>query len=455
VLDFGLAKLTERPQLGEDDPTRTTPCWTDEGTILGTASYMSPEQAAGKPVDARSDIFSFGSVLYEMGTGQRAFQGDSQMSILVAVLNQDPKPASEISRPLPHDLEKIINRCLRKDPERRFQYMADVKVALQEVLEEATSGELPRIVGPAHSHILRVAIVGGLAACLVALALTFWVWRFRDPGQTHLTVTPLTTYPGHEDSPTFSPDGSQVAFCWNGEKQDNDDIYVKHVGTESRLRLTHHPGEDLDPSWSPDGRWIAFLRRGGGDQATLLLISPVGGRERRLGEFRYESLPDALSWSPDNLWLAVPDQPAAKESQGLFLVSVETGERRRLTSCPELYLGDFTPAFSPDGQTLAFARFINGAASDLYLLPLSKEMIPTAETTRLTSDNRRSMGPAWTPGRIRTPVCFGRKPARGFVEGPSLGTHSPRGLASRRGWRLPLFTRAFTPGRSRLRSRDF
>ena len=137
VLDFGLAKLTERPQIGEDESTRPIPPWTDEGTILGTASYMSPEQAAGKPVDARSDIFSFGSVLYEMVTGQRAFQGDSKMSTLAAVLNQEPKPASEISRALPRDLEKIITRCLRKDPERRFQHMADLKVALEELKEES------------------------------------------------------------------------------------------------------------------------------------------------------------------------------------------------------------------------------------------------------------------------------------------------------------------------------
>ena len=116
VLDFGLAKLTERPQLGEEESTRSIPPWTEEGTILGTASYMSPEQAAGKPVDARSDIFSFGSVLYEMVTGQRAFQGDSKMATLAAVLNQEPKPATEIARSLPRDLEKIITRCLRKDP---------------------------------------------------------------------------------------------------------------------------------------------------------------------------------------------------------------------------------------------------------------------------------------------------------------------------------------------------
>ena len=125
-------------------PTRTTQLQTEEGTIVGTVSYMSPEQAEGKKVDARSDIFSFGAVLYEMVTGQKAFQGDSKLSTLTAVLKQEPKPISQLVPATPHDLEKIINRCLRKDGERRFQHMADIKVALQELKEESDSGVLER-----------------------------------------------------------------------------------------------------------------------------------------------------------------------------------------------------------------------------------------------------------------------------------------------------------------------
>src|SRR6266852_7051487 len=127
VLDFGLAKLTE-PVPGEFSLTQSlrTPenPKTEEGTIVGTAAYMSPEQAEGKPVDARSDIFSFGSVLYEMTTGRRAFHGDSQIATLSAILKEEPKPASGLVPDVPRDLEMIINRCLRKDPARRFQYMA-------------------------------------------------------------------------------------------------------------------------------------------------------------------------------------------------------------------------------------------------------------------------------------------------------------------------------------------
>jgi eukaryotic-like serine/threonine-protein kinase len=117
VLDFGLAKLTETVPHDDDIATRTlkTPD-TQEGTILGTAAYMSPEQAEGKTVDARSDIFSFGSVLYEMLTGRRAFQHDTKVSTMAAILREDPKPASQIVEALPAEIERILKRCLRKDP---------------------------------------------------------------------------------------------------------------------------------------------------------------------------------------------------------------------------------------------------------------------------------------------------------------------------------------------------
>ena len=140
VLDFGLAKLTEVES--DEGGTRTTQLQTEEGTIVGTVSYMSPEQAEGKKVDARSDIFSFGAVLYEMVTGQKAFQGDSKMSTLAAILKQEPKPISQLVPGIPRDLEKIINRCLRKDPGRRFQHMDDLKVELEELKEESDSGTL-------------------------------------------------------------------------------------------------------------------------------------------------------------------------------------------------------------------------------------------------------------------------------------------------------------------------
>jgi serine/threonine protein kinase len=146
VLDFGLAKLVERVGLSaRDDATvsQASPV-TDQGTIVGTVAYMAPEQAEGKTVDARSDIFSLGSMLYEMATGERAFKGDSPLSTLTAVLREEPKPIGNISAGLPRELDRLITRCLRKAPERRWQGMSDVKVALRELKEESDSGALAR-----------------------------------------------------------------------------------------------------------------------------------------------------------------------------------------------------------------------------------------------------------------------------------------------------------------------
>ena len=147
MLDFGLAKLTGPAEADGHAITQSAVGGprTEEGTILGTVAYMSPEQAQGKPLDARSDIFSFGSVLYEMLTGQRAFQRETSISTLSAILRDDPKPVSQISQTIPRDAEKIITRCLRKDPGRRFQHMADLKVALEELMEESESVELPAV----------------------------------------------------------------------------------------------------------------------------------------------------------------------------------------------------------------------------------------------------------------------------------------------------------------------
>src|SRR5260370_4345369 len=143
VLDFGLAKLME-PESSPDERTLTlkhSP-QTEEGKIVGTVAYMSPEQAEGKRVDARSDIFSFGSVFYEMITGRRAFEGETKMSTLAAILNREPESLSEIRATVPREVERIVARCLRKDPSRRIQTMQDLKVALQDLKEESDSGKL-------------------------------------------------------------------------------------------------------------------------------------------------------------------------------------------------------------------------------------------------------------------------------------------------------------------------
>jgi len=400
VLDFGLAKLTERQRATEENSSATgTREVTEPGTVLGTVSYMSPEQAEGKTVDARSDIFSFGSLLYEMVTGQCAFRGDSTASTLAAILKEEPKPIGKLFPGIPSDLEKIIARCLRKDRERRFQHMDDLKVALQELKEESASGaetDPARLASrssalhpPEGLLARRTWISLGTVFVLSAIAVGIWVFRGSpEKPQAALEVIPLTTYPGFERSPSFSPDGNQVAFSWNGEKQDNFDIYVKTIGSTDSDRLTTDPADDVSPAFSPDGRSIGFVRVVK-NRATFMIIPSLGGPERSVAEIpavEAAILGPLFAWLPDGKRVV---------TNGLMLLSIETGETRSLTS-PLPFSESFTPAVSPDGHTIAFGRSFGHSFNwNIYLLNLNQDL-KQAEPRQLTSIKARNWSPAWT-----------------------------------------------------------
>ena len=246
----------------------------------------------------------------------------------------------------------------------------------------------------------------GVLGVLVIAAGTLWLLgqRTKSPAAA-LSVVPLTSYPGLEVQPSFSPDGSQLAFAWNGEKQDNFDIYVKLIGAEKPLRLTTDPAPDVSPAWSPDGRYIAFGRVRGavtfltGMMRGIFVIPAIGGPERKLAEAQtpYEDTDPLLTWSPDGKWLVISDRTPSEKVVSLFLLSIETGERRRLTYPPAHARGDGGPAFSPDGRTLAFIRVVTDGVSDLHLLPLSPDWVPKGEPRRLTRINTWTISPTWTP----------------------------------------------------------
>jgi Tol biopolymer transport system component len=278
--------------------------------------------------------------------------------------------------------------------------MADLKLTLQELKEESDSGVLAATAPALKNRRSFTALAFILfTSVILAIAAWFWLGRSHPPAsEPMLTAVPLTSYAGSETYPSFSPDGSQVAFSWNGEKQDNFDIYVKVIGTEPPLRLTSSPARDYSPAWSPDGRWIAFCRDLPGGKVGVILISPIGGPERKLTETDSADplgfLGSSVTWSLDSHWLVIVDSDGDDRPPGLFLFSVETGEKRRLTSPPAGGDGDRGPAFSPDGHTLAFSRWTS--SGDLYLLDLSDDFKPLAEPKRLTSDIWSS-SPVWTP----------------------------------------------------------
>ncbi len=180
VLDFGLARAAESQNRNDGQQIRLV-TRASEQVVAGTAAYMSPEQAEGKKLDARSDIFSFGAVPYEMITGRRAFHGDSTASTLAAVLGREPEPPTRFAPQMPRELERIIQRCLRKDPNRRFHSVHDVKVELEEVREESDSGiEAAQAPARKHRRMRRYATVAP-AFVLMAAAAVWWLYRPQPP----------------------------------------------------------------------------------------------------------------------------------------------------------------------------------------------------------------------------------------------------------------------------------
>ena len=303
LLDFGLAKLRDAAPPAEDENTRTFRPQTEEGSILGTVSYMSPEQAEGKTVDSRSDIFSFGTVLYEMLTGQRAFQGESRMSTISRILEHDPKPVHELVPEVPVELERIVNRCLRKDPRKRFQGAADLEITLQELKEESDSGRLSGPAGViAAAPAARKLPLAWISAGALALALGGGFAWYKSSAVTpsapkaSAALTQLTFDSGLTVEPSYWPGGNMIAYASDRANGSNLDIWIQQLGGEAK-RLTTHAADDREPSFSPDGSKIAFRseRDGGG----IYVVSTLGGTERKLVSDGRDP-----RFSPDGQWIA-------------------------------------------------------------------------------------------------------------------------------------------------------
>ena len=389
VLDFGLAKLSGSEGADEAALTHTADeALSAPGTIAGTVAYMAPEQASGGRVDTRSDIFSFGALLYEMVTGVRAFAGATTLDTLSAVLRAQPKSPTALVSGVPTDLEKVILRCLRKDPERRFQHMSDVKVALQEIKEDSEAGTA----AASRPRNRRGLLIAALAGTLILIAgVAAWMLRpHRDTETTLLRIVPLTVLPGREQWPTFSPDGTQMAFEWDGENSDNADIYIKLVSSPEVLRLTSDPAGDRAPSWSPDGRQIAYIRHGPGSVGGRIhLVSPLGGSGLKLNDFLVLA---PLAWSLDGRYLAAQQ---AVSPQGIYLIPVHGGEPRPiLASNPPGPAS--APAFSPDGHRLAYASCAPKYACHVYVVELDAALAPTSSPRRLSRQVSFIPSIAWT-----------------------------------------------------------
>jgi len=361
ILDFGLAKLAAPVSDGGSQFATLVGPGTRPGMVMGTVGYMSPEQASGEAVDFRSDQFSFGSILYEMATGQRAFQKKTAVETLSAIIRDEPQPIAAVNPQAPAPLRWIVERCLTKEPENRYASTRDLARDLKQTLDHLSesSVEAPAVARPKKSA--RPWWVLGLAA-LIGVVVADVVRRgAAPPAKPPATLKRLTFAPGLEDEPSFSPDGKFVAYTT--DEHGNLDVVVQPLGGGEPIRIASTEADEAEAAWSPDGSRIAYVsaQEHGGRLASALNVSTLefylnsnhgdiyvvpalGGTSAKLVE-------DGCypSWSPDGKRLVFMSNRGGQVN--LWTVSADGGAPERVTNDGNI---DYQPAWSPDGKWIAY-----------------------------------------------------------------------------------------------------
>lgn len=394
VLDFGLAKALEGEREGKARDLTTSPtvaAATEAGVIMGTAAYMSPEQARGKPVDRRTDVWAFGCLLYEVFTGRPAFGGETVSDIIAAILTKEPD-WSALPTTLPVSAERALRRCLARDADRRPYDVRDV------MLEMAAAGELRTFGHTAESKPASAGAGWAAFAALLALAAFagYTTAGLFGSGETRETTgrpaiptrhTQVTFHDGAEAFPSISADGDWIVYA---SRIDGDwDVYLQAVDGDNAINLTEDsPADDWMPAMSPDGRQIAFRsERGDGG---IFVMGRTGESVRRLTDFGHNP-----AWSPDGTSIVVTDEmiadtPYARESvSAMAIVDASSGEVSRLAT------GDAVQAsFSPDGRWLVYWGVGTGDTGqrDLWVVP-----VDGGDPIPLLDDTATDWTPVFTP----------------------------------------------------------
>jgi Tol biopolymer transport system component len=383
VLDFGLAKLLDPlPPEGCGLTVTAAPVATIAGEILGSAAYMSPEQAAGRPVDHRSDIFSIGVLLYEMATGVRPFQGESGISILSAIIKDEPAPLTRLRPGISRDLERIVSECLAKAPPKRLQTAAELRARLEALTPRSPSR---------RPHASATALLV-LAAVLLAMGAAYLFFQRRAVAVQELTFARVTDDRGVESSPGLSPDSREIVYAGTAESGEAG-LYLRRVDGGAAVRLTEEASDNA-PAFSPDGQWIAFgsFRD---NSPGIFVMDRQGQSVRRVTNGGSDPF-----WTPDGREVVYGAEsgrtPEIRQAPSeLWAVNVESGRRRRIAAADGVQ-----PRVSPNGRLVAFwALPVTAAGNEFAAANRDIWVQPLAGGRRLqiTTGESTDWNPAWAP----------------------------------------------------------
>ena len=384
LLDFGLAKwhATNAPGVLESlaTATRELPL-TDQGHVVGTLQYMAPEQLEGRAVDARTDLFAFGALVHEMATGRKAFEATSQTALITAILSAEPPSISALQPLSPPALDRIVKKCLAKDPDQRWQTARDLADALRWIGQDSADVSSSRAVPTAPVSRTRPVRRWVLGAALIAVTAVmvagFWVWR-RSADSLHATGLRLvSTFSGEHWGPSFSPDGNLIAFLRDVEGVTQ--VWVKNLVEGDPIQVTFGEIPARRVAWSPLNDRIVFSRFRGG----LWSVPPLGGQPRRILEFG-----DAPKFSGDGKRLVFT------RGNAIWIANADGGDAHEVAGVPGTPWNiDRSPDLSPDGKMIAF--FHTGDSpiwGDIWIIPSEG-----GQARQLTFDSGEGGWPSWAP----------------------------------------------------------
>jgi len=388
ILDFGVAKLRNTDDATLTDE-KTMEQDTSPGTVIGTVGYMSPEQVRGQAVDARSDIFSLGTLLYEMVAGAHPFRGDSPADTMSAILREDPPDLSAMNPNVTPGLERVIRHCMEKSPEQRFQSARDLAFHLD--MLSSGSGSAPTLESSISDTWNRplVGILGAMVLVLAGLAGGWLLFSRQFGTAPRMRFTPITYEDGIEMQPSIAPDGETFVFAHGSGAI--SDIYLQRVDGRNAINLTTRcAAGDSQPAFSPDGSTIAY--RSECDGGGIFLMGATGESTRRITGSCFNP-----SWSPDGKEIvcgteSVTLTPTSRgQLSELWIVNVASGQRRLL-----LARDGVQPAWSPNGHRIAYWGLASESAQrDIWTIdPSAKE--PSKTVVQVTSDLAVDWNPVWS-----------------------------------------------------------